>query len=325
MGVAHDVRAGDADTPPARLLRSVSGAGTGPGALAEVWERHGFPAATAVTEHLHGVVPLLDLFGDGPSGLSSDIRLGRRLAALGLFTPNSLFSMPASAVHGRAEGDRIVLAGRFRYAAGHAEVSVVQVDTGDDVRLALLPHTLDGLTPRTANGPGTEGWADLDGAVLAREELSRPVTWEDSDPLVAAVDAYAWTFVRYAYPWSLRLISDLRRLLAETESGAGADVLSTSQYIAHELTRAEIEAVLSGAAAAAGPGAKDEGPGGQSTMAVLLSCLDLLQRASGLSERMAEEFGLPRGSAVTSARALFGGRRMVEGELARRMGLGRHT
>ncbi|WP_354642981.1 hypothetical protein [Kitasatospora camelliae] len=293
-------------------------------ALDEVWERHPFALAAAVTEQLHGVLPLLDAF-PAAAEVVDGVRTGRLTATLGLFTPNALFSLAAPAVLGTEQDGRVLLHGRYRYATEGADLAVVGVLLDGETRLALVRHDAAGVRLRGAGRSAGWGWAELDGAVLDPAELSRPVDRSDGGPLTAALDRFAWAFSRRAVAWPARVVADLRRVLATT--GEGVAALSTSQYLAHELSRLEIEVSLAAAAARLGPGFKAEAAGGRSALAVLLSCVDLLHRAARVAEDLATELGLEHSPAdaadwpADALQAYFGGRRVVENELARRMGL----
>jgi hypothetical protein len=302
--------------------------GAGRTELDEVWAAGPFAEAAARTEHLCAVLPLLELFAHDPDGDIARVRSGERRAALGLFTPNSRFAPSVPTVRAeRAGGNRLTLTGRFRYAAKGAELSLVTLRSADrdTLRLALLPHTLDGLRPYGAGRAGAWGWAELDGATVEERALSRPVSWAPEGPLVPVCDAYAWEFSRRSVTWSARVVADLRRELALT--GGGTEALSTSQYLAHELTTLEIEISLAAALASFGADFKSEKPGGTSVAAVLLASTDLLHRTVRVAEDMSTELGLennPAGAAdwpADAVQACFGGRRMAESELARRMGL----
>ncbi|MFJ2189058.1 hypothetical protein ACIOJE_14055 [Kitasatospora sp. NPDC087861] len=305
-------------------------------ALDEVWQRHPFALAAALTEHVHGVLPLLDAFDAfdavdtvDAAAEADGVRTGRLTAALGLFTPNALFSLAAPTVRAtlRAaeDGGRVVLHGRYRYATEDADLSVVGVALDGEARLALVRHDAPGVRLHGAGRATGWGWADLDGVALAPTALSRPVDWSPTGLPAAVLDGYAWAFVRRAPAWPARVVADLRRVLATT--GEGVEALSTSQELAHELSRLEIEISLAAAAARFGPGFKAGQPGGQAALAVLLSCVDLARRAARLAEDLATELGLPNTPVdaadwpADAVQALFGGRRVVEGELARRMGL----
>ncbi|GAA4785464.1 hypothetical protein [Streptomyces ziwulingensis] len=320
MSVAH--RTAPADGPPLDAVDARRRE------LDEIWASEPFAEAAARTEHLLAVLPLLDLFPHDPDGHVSRVRSGARRAALGLFTPNSEFALPVPAVRAEHNGDgRLTLTGRFRYAVADAELSLVplRAAAGDPPRLALLPHTLAGLRRYGAGRADGWGWIELDGVSVAEGALSHPVSWAPQGPLAPVFDAYAWEFSRRSLTWSARVVADLRRELALT--GSGTEALSTSQYLAHELSKLEIELSLALALASFGAEFKGEEPGGTSVAAVLLASTDLLHRTVRVAEDMSTELGLEN-SAVGAAdwpadtvQAFFGGRRMAGGVLARRMGL----
>ncbi|MFH9347845.1 hypothetical protein [Kitasatospora sp. NPDC017646] len=291
-------------------------------ALDRIWEARSFAVAAALTEQVHGVLPLLDAF-DATAPLLDDVRAGHVTASLGLFTPNALLSLTTPAVRADRDGSRTLLHGRYRYATQDAEVSVVPVRLDGGTRLALLPHDAAGVRLYGAGRAAGWGWAELDGAPAAA--LSRPVGWAPGGELTVALDAYAWAFGRRALAWPARVVADLRRALARV--GEGVEALSTSQYLAHELSKLEIEISLASVAARFGAGFKAEEPGGQAALATLLSCVDLIQRTARTAEDLATELGLEHAPADAAdwpdaaLQAYFGGRRVVENELARRMGL----
>ncbi|MEV5176628.1 hypothetical protein AB0L10_37375 [Streptomyces flaveolus] len=284
-----------------------------------------FAEAAAAIEHEHAVVPLLDLFDTDPQGLHAAVRTGGLRASLGLFTPNARFSARAAALTGVQEGDRVILEGRVCRPATPSDVTLIAVDTGEQTRLALLSHSLPGVHVHGTPDAGREsGHLVVEKASLPLTALSRPVSWDGEGQLVTVLDAFSRQFARHAAGFAVRLIGDLRRVLAAT--GEGKEALSTSQYTSHEISRLEIEATLASAAAARGAGPQDGAGGGQAVTAVLLACLDVLRRGTDLAGDLCGELGLPPvagfdPSASAAARTFFGGRRMVEGELAHRMGL----
>jgi hypothetical protein len=287
----------------------------------------GFADTVAAVEHEHGVLPLLGLFDADPEGLATGIRTGRLRASLGLFTANARFSAAAAPLTAVRRAGHVALSGRVRYGDPRAEVTVAAVRLEGELRLVLLAHTLPGVR---RHGPhGERGWLLVDDARLSSAVLSRPVSLAPAGGLAAPLDTCAWHVARHAAHFSARLLADLRRRLAAT--GAGKDALSTSQYTAHEISRLEIEVSLAAAAADHGPGFRTEGPGGQAVGAVLLACGDVLRRTHALVAELEAELGLPDGPLGAGevsralAHGLLGGRRMAEGELARRMGLTAET
>ncbi|MFJ8005327.1 hypothetical protein [Streptomyces fagopyri] len=294
----------------------------GPG-LDDVWATAPFGEAAARMEHQCAVAPLLNLFDKDPHGFVEGIRTGRLRAALGLFTPNARFSLSHPTVTAVRDGVDVLLDGRYRYAGEWADVAFVPLAIDGEVRLALLPHSPEARHSDTSPADGY-GWRVLSGVRLAAHALSRPVTFDADGPLAAVLDAFGWQFSRGSAELCARVVADLRRTLAR--SGEGTEALSTSQYVAHELSRLEIEISLASRAASLGAVFKNEGPGGQSAASVLLACTGLLWRTARMAEDLTTELGLPAtdsGTGLTTAslQAYFGGRRMVEGELARRMGL----
>jgi hypothetical protein len=265
-----------------------------------------------------GVLPLLDLFDADPDGLVAGVRDRRLVAGLGLFTPNAGLDWTDPTVRARREGDHVLLDGRFRFVDERAALSLVLVALEGRLRLALLPHRHGGVLVS-----GT--WGEVTGASLRIASLSRPVSWTAGGPLARMFENYAWEFVGEATAWSATVIADLRRVLAVTASSG--EPFSTSQYLAHELTRLEIEVLQAGTAARFGAAFQAESSGGQAVVAVLLSATDLVRRTVAVAEELTAELGLRRSPATdgrwpgSAVGLFFGGRRMVERELARRMGL----
>ncbi|GAB3441132.1 hypothetical protein [Actinophytocola sediminis] len=264
-----------------------------------------------------GVLPLLDLFDADPDGLVVSVRDGRLIAGLGLFTPNALLDWTDPTVRARREGDHVVLDGRFRIVDERADVSLVLVALEGRLHLALLPHRYGGVRVSGI-------WGEVADASLRTDSLSQPVSWAAGGPLARVFENYAWEFVGEATAWSATVIADLRRALTAVPS---EEPFSTSQYLAHELTRLEIEVLHAGTAARLGDAFQAEPAGGEAVVAVLLSATDLVRRTVVVAEDLTTELGL-RASPVTDGRwpgsavgLFFGGRRMVERELARRMGL----
>ncbi|MER6914842.1 hypothetical protein ABT354_24470 [Streptomyces sp. NPDC000594] len=316
-----------ADAPGTAL----PGAGATPEEIAahldRVWNELPFADALAHTEQLYGVLPLLALFPEDLDGHLKAVRDGTRRAALGLFTPNAVFDATAPTVRAvRGPDGTLTLGGRFRTTAVRADITLVALHHEDDAttRLALLPHTLDGLRHHGAGRARDGGWTTVDGAVLDARAVTGPVSRGPDGPLAPVIDAYGWEFSRRAVTWSAGTVAELRRSLAGT--GEGTEALSTSQYLAHELSKLEIELSLAAAAASFGPEFKQAPAGAEPAAAVLVAATDLLARTVRVAEDMTTELGLVSGPGgddwpAEVVPSCFGGRRMAEGELARRMGL----
>ncbi|WP_156755625.1 hypothetical protein [Actinokineospora pegani] len=275
-----------------------------------------FTEVAADLEAEHTIHPLLALFAEDE--LVGRVRSGATSAAVGLFRPNALFSLSQNPLQGIRDGADVVLDGGFQLTAPGAEVALVAVALDGGVRLALLPSDAAGV--RVDGGVGAAV-----GAVLRGDALSEPVSLTEAGPVRAALADHAWRFAAFGARWCAGVIADLRRTLAVT--GAGVRALSTSQYLAHELSKLEIEVNLAGLAAEHGAGSRAEATGGQAVAAVLLACTDLLHRTVVVAEDMTADLGLADtpvtrpGWPGRAVLAHFGGRRMVEAELARRMGL----
>lgn len=300
----------------AELAPDVSAAELAAVPLAALWHRLPFPTAAAVTEHVTGVVPLLARFDADPTGTLARALAGRLPVALGLLTPNAAFAWAVPAVRGQRRGGEVVLDGRVRHGVpGRATLTVVGL--ADEQRLCLLPHDTPGVEILAGRG-----WLRLSHVTVPAESLSTPVDWHPTGALVPVLDGYAWTLVAGIAGFAAGTIADLRRALAGAGSGTG--VLSTSQYLAHELTRLEIETNLLAAGSRLGPGFAAEAPGGQAALALVAAATDLGYRVARTTDDLVTELGLAapeRALVAAELQGLFGGRRMVEAELARRMGL----
>ncbi|MFC0031671.1 hypothetical protein ACFFMM_19305 [Micromonospora chaiyaphumensis] len=304
-----------------RLLAELAPAGAPVPAVSEavLAADVGLPEAVAVLEHACGVRPLLDLLDEPAHPTVTAVRAGDLPGALAVFTPDATLALPVPAVRARRGADGIVLDGRYRYGNPAAAAALVLVEAADGPRLCLVRHDDPGV--RTTGTDGW-GWADLSGATVDPALLSRPVSWDPAGPLLAALDAYAWAYVPVAAAHAVEAVAQLRRELADPAAG----VLAASQYLAHELTRLDIELALLASAARFGPRLRGEGPGGTAAAAVLTACATLTHRTAQVAADFATELGVPGGPAAnpawrTAVQAPFGGRRMAEGELARRMGL----
>ncbi|MET8910016.1 hypothetical protein [Micromonospora sp. NPDC004551] len=306
-----------------RLLAELAPAGAPATAVSEALLAAGpdigLPDAAAVLEHACGVRPLLDLLSEATHPTVTAVRAGDLPCALALFTPDATLALPAPGVRARHDADGIVLDGRYRYGNPAAAAALVLVEAADGPRLCLVRHDEPGV--RTA-GPDGWGWADVAGVSVDPALLSRPVSWDPGGPLLTAVDAYAWAYVPVAAAHAAEAVAQLRRELADPAVG----VLAASQYLAHELTRLDIELALLTSAARFGPRLRGEEPGGTAAAAVLTACATLTHRTAQVAADFATELGVPGSPAAdpgwrTAVQAPFGGRRMAEGELARRMGL----
>jgi hypothetical protein len=287
-----------------------------------------FMVAVAVTEHRSAVIPLLTLLAGGHPTVTA-VRAGTRPTALALFTPGAALTRREPALRANRSSDEFVLSGRFRYGFPAATASLVAVtdDTGPpgSMRLCLLCHDTAGVRVH-GGGPGPEwGWAEVSDARVSDDLVSPPVSWDPDGPLVPVVDRYAWSYARLARAHAQRVVGDLRRALASAPPTMAA--LSTSQFLAHEVTRLEIELSLLGAAVHFGPDLRAEPPGGPAVAAVLAAVADLLYRMARTVDDYIAELGVapvlaadPSWSAA-SVQAPFGGRRSVETEVAHRLGL----
>ncbi|MEV0407211.1 hypothetical protein [Actinoallomurus sp. NPDC050550] len=279
-----------------------------------------FPDAATVLEHTTGVLPLLDLFDPTDHPLPDAVRRGASPCALALFTPGMELSPRVPSVRARSVGDRVVLDGRHRYGNAAVEAVLVQVGFGDGLRLCLVSHDHPAVSVGGGGAGEGWGWAESAEAVIDSRLVSPPVTWDAGSPVVAALDAYTWSYVTLAVAHAASVVAGLRRVLA-VPSGDTAP-LSGSQFLAHELSRLDIELSLLAELARLGPRLRGPDRGGTSAAAALAACTRLTQRTARIAADFAAELGLARPDVwPAAAHAHFGGRRMAEAELARRMGL----
>ncbi|MBW4721870.1 hypothetical protein [Saccharothrix obliqua] len=267
-----------------------------------------FVVAAAANEHLNGVRPLLAEFRDHPTLVAA--RAGRLPTALAAFTANAALAWGEPAVHAREEGGRVVLAGRFRVAFPGA-AAVVVTGFADGTRLCLVDLTARGVVV------GDAGWVDVTDVVVDPALVSGPVRVADpGGPLLRAIDTCAWAYAGIAWRHATAVVADLRRVLAATATSG--PVFSTSQLLAHELTRLDIELSLLGDALGE-HGSRVVEVGGEAVVAVLAAATDLVHRTGAVAADLVADLGLPAGPVTPDG--YFGGRRMVEAELARRMGV----
>ncbi|MEK8173938.1 hypothetical protein NKH77_48400 [Streptomyces sp. M19] len=283
--------------------------------LDRIWSTEPFARAAARTEHLCGCCRCWRCSTRTRSASWRTCATASARPRSGC-SPQRAVLLPASALSGIRDGERVLLDGGSGTPSGTP-------------RWCWSPYgsTGNGGSPaaahrrrRTGHGPG---WARRapPGCRCGRCPGRSAGAGRDADRRTRRLRLGV---LRRALAVAARHVADLRRALAAT--GAGTDALSTSQYLAHEISKVEIELSLAAAAAALGPDLKGEGPGGQSAAAVLLSCADLLPRVGRLVADMAGELGLSPapGAADGWADAVpahLGGPRLAGGELARRMGL----
>ncbi|MEU4181138.1 hypothetical protein [Streptomyces sp. NPDC026589] len=296
-------RKGRTSGPVARRARR-------PGSLDEVWASLPFPLAAALTEHVEGVLPLVGTIA-GRSPLLRAGRAGEALIVSGLFTPNSSLSPRVASFRGHVEGSEVVMSGAVSFAALTADAALSAVSLEGRSHVFLLP-----LADREA-GIGRAERIELR---LPPDHLSAPLSWGPGGLAASAFEAHARAFAPGACAAALRALGCLRRALTARNSASG--VLSTSQLLAHEVTRTEITAGLAALAA--------DTP--TDPVAALAACTGVLDSVALLAQEfvgagMVDESSLRTDPdwdpswTTPSVRVHFGGRRMVEGELAHRMGL----
>jgi hypothetical protein len=266
----------------------------------------------AAIEHRLGVLPLLEAFFE-PRGALGDVVAGRKLGALGLFTPTPEPGWGAGAVAGEPSGEAILLRGDVRLPCPAADGSVVLVRLGDgEHRLAWLDHDAPGVERRGARSGGPVGrgpcWLHIDGATAGPDLVSRPVELAEDGELWRCLETYASAWAAAAASCARDGVRALRR--AVRTSG-----LHASQRVALGITEVEIEADLTAAAV--------QRIGG---LAVAVAAGRTLRTVVAKTEELRDAFGLEidgpltRGSAK-SLTAFLGGSLLLESELARALGI----
>lgn len=262
------------------------------------------PAAEAFTvvEHLHGVRPLVQAFFN-TTGEMGEVASGARLGSLGLFSPTPGLRWLASALEGESAGGDWLLKGRVRIPSPDSDGALVLVRRGDERRLAWVERGAPGVE---RCGTRTPCWLSLDGAAVAADLVSRPVTLAD---LHSHLEAYAGVWARAAAICA----RDGARALRRAARTAG---YNASQVVAMGITEVEIPAELTAAAAAQG--------GGLVLAAAAARTLeDLAVKTAELRDRLGLALDGPfadEESAKTLS-AFLGGVLMLESEVGHALGI----
>ncbi|HYO11763.1 MAG TPA: hypothetical protein VE685_01035 [Thermoanaerobaculia bacterium] len=266
----------------------------------------------AAIEHRLGVLPLLDAFFE-PRGALDDVVAGRKLGALGLFTPTPEPGWGAGAIAGERSGEGILLRGDVRLPYPAADGSIVLVRLGDaEHRLAWLDHGAPGVERRGSRSGGPVGhgpcWLHIDGATAGPDLVSRPVRLTEDGELWRCLETYASGWASAAASCARDGVRALRR--AARTSGFNA-----SQLVALGITEVEIEADLTAAAV--------QRTGG---LAVAVAAGRTLRAVAAKTEELRDVFGLEIDSLLATGStkiltAFLGGSLLLESELARALGI----
>ena len=262
------------------------------------------------SEHRLGVLPLLDAFF-APREALGDVVAGRKLGALGLFTPTPEPGWGAGAVAGEPGGGGAILRGAVRLPSPAVGGSIVLVRLEDgEHRLAWLDHDAPGIAPRGSGMDGGPCWLHIDGAVVGADLLSRPVTLDPGGELVRCLEAYASA-------WAAAAVSCARDGVRALRRAARTGRCQTSQLVALAITEVEIEVDLTASAVRRTGG-----------LAVAAAAARILGAVAAKTEELRDRFGLevdgPLGCAKTarSLTAFLGGSLQLESALARHLGIG---
>jgi hypothetical protein len=256
-------------------------------------------------EHRLGVLPLLGAFFE-PGEALDDVVAGRKLGALGLFTPTPEPGWGAGAVAGEPSDGGAILRGAVRLPSPAADGSIVLVRLPDaEHRLTWLDHNAPGVELR-GHGPCR---LHIDGATVGPDLLSRPVTLDPGGELVRCLEAYAGEWASAAASCARDGVRALRR--AARTSGFQA-----SQLVALGITEVEIEADLTASAVRRTGG-----------LAVAAAAARTLGAVAAKTEELRDIFGLEIDGPLAngSARSLtifLGGSLLLESALARHLGIG---
>jgi hypothetical protein len=289
-------------------------------------------SACALLEHRFGVLPLLGAFF-APGDALAEVTQGRKLGAVGLFTPAPDFGWEAAAAAAERSGEGLLLRGQVRlpHAAADGSVVLVRLDSSEH-RLVWLDHQAPGVEQRGARTGGPAGdapcWLEIDGAVAGAGLVSEPVTLDPGGPLVRHLADYAGVWALAAALLARQGVRALRSAARTTTHGGKP--FNSSQLVALGITEVEIEADLAAAAARR----LLELPKGdvdvQASLGVAAASARALAGVAAKTETLGDLMGLePDGplagplakSAAKSLTAFLGGALMVESELARALGI----
>jgi len=264
----------------------------------------------AALEHRLGVLPLLGAFF-APGAELAEVVAGRKLGALGLFTPTPEPGWGTVAgVAAEPSGGGAVLHGAVRLPSAAADGSLVLVRLAEaEHRLAWLDHGAPGVERRGPMPQQIPCWLQIDGATAGPALLSRPVTLAQDGELVRHLEAYASAWAAAAAGCARDGVRALRR-------AARLAGFQASQLVAQGITEVEIEADLTASAVRRTGG-----------LAVAAAAARTLGAVAARTAELRDVFGLDvdgplaQGSAGALT-AFLGGSLLLESALARHLGIG---
>lgn len=275
--------------------------------------------ACAVLEHLFGVLPLVAAYW-APEGELAEVAAGRKLAALGLFTPTPELRWCAAALAAERSGDGLRLEGEVRLPNSAADGSLVPVRLPDgEHRLAWLEHGAPGVE-RRGDAPCRLA---VQGATVGPAALSRPVSLDPGAGFHRQLTAYARVWALAAALGAGAGVRALRRAARITERGGRA--WRTSQLVAMEITAVEIEAELTVAAVRRELALAADDPASTGGLALAAAAARSLAAVVTLAVELDDWAGLvPDGCRIEDLRRIqtsLGGPRMLESELGFSLGI----
>jgi hypothetical protein len=273
----------------------------------------------AALEHRLGVLPLIAAFFEPPLGsVLADVAVGRKLGALGLFTPAPEPGWGAVALAGERSGDGAILNGAVRLAGATAAGSLVLVRLDAEHRLAWLDHAAPGVELRGGRGDEHSGprWLHAESAPVGPDLLSRPVTLDPGGALARCLETYAAGWAAVAVGCARDGVRSLRR--AARTAG-----FQTAQQVALGITEVEIEADL---AAAAVRRAGEESTEGCGALLLAVAAARALSGVAAKTTELRDVWGLEiegpfQGAAALTLTASLGGSLLLERELSRALGI----
>lgn len=299
----------------------------------------GFDQAISIIEHLWGVIPILDFFHnetDSPNGLGL-LLSGNQLGTLGIFTPTPLFSFTSATVSALATADNeLELTGEIRASGDSPHCSVVLTRTDDNIlRLAVVFAQSEGVGITETRGGvalGRGAWWNLHGVKVSRDLISAPLL--SLDVLTPILDAYAVAYALVAVLYAKRGVLSLRSALRKTVHASMS--FNMSQVVAMGITEIEIQVDLlecavrqqiDGAGFGSALRSKRSNISEVSGLVLAATASRILCLITDKAMELDSEAGMtcsdwPFSTSPHSlARTTFGGRLMLESELARTMGL----
>lgn len=270
-------------------------------------------AALAVVEHRYGVLPLAGAFFE-PRGWIEELAAGRKLGALGLFTPAPELRWGAP-VEGEPAGKGLLLRGEVRIASPAADGTIVLARAGGEHRLAWLDHRAARIERRGSRKGGAvcddaPCWLVLEGVAVGPDRVSRPLAALGGD-LFRHLEAYAGVWAHAAAICAGHGVRALRR--AARTTGRPGRAFSASQRVAMDITEVEIEAELTATAVRLGSEGLVAATAAARTLAAVVARTQELRDLAGLEIESPLD-----GPALT---AFLGGPLMLENELGHALGI----